>query len=72
MTYKPGDPNTEIGNAKPFWEEVPDAPPPKYTPPEQELQKPFWDEKPGPPRKPVAFAALLFILIAIGAASLWL
>jgi hypothetical protein len=71
MTYKPGDPNTEIGKAKPFWEEVPDAPPPEYTPPDPGLQKPFWDEKPRE-RKPVAMAAILFILIAIGAASLWL
>jgi hypothetical protein len=71
MTYKPGKPNDDIGRAKPFWEEVPDKAPPKYEPPKNELQKPFWDEK-TEPRKPIAFAALLFILIAIGAASLWL
>jgi hypothetical protein len=71
MTYKPGKPNTDIGEAKPFWEEVPDKKPPPYKPPENELQKPFWEDK-TKPRKPIAFAALLFIVIAIGAASLWL
>ena len=72
MTYKPGEPNTELDKAKPFWEDVPDQKPPGYKPPENELQKPFWDEKPKEPRKPITFAVLLFILISIGAASLWL
>jgi hypothetical protein len=71
MNYKPNEPNTEIGQAKPFWEEVPDRPPPKYEPPKSEIQPPFWDEK-SKPVQSMSTAFILIILIVIGAASLWL
>lgn len=70
MTYKPREPNKDIGRAKPFWEEVPDGPPPKYEAPENPLQKPFW-EKGGKPIS-LSTAMIWFILITFGAAALWL
>jgi hypothetical protein len=71
MTYKPGEPNTDLDKAKPFWEEVPDRTPPKYEPPENKIQPPFWDE-PTKRAGSISLAFILFVVIVIGAASLWL
>lgn len=73
MTYKPGDPNDDIGRAKPFWEEVPDTPPPKYDPPKNDLQPPFWDEVSRTlERRAMSTSLVLLLLIVLGALSLWL
>jgi hypothetical protein len=73
MKYKPGKPNDDLSRAKPFWEEVPDRPPPKYEPPKSDIQPPFWEHVTSTMEKrSLSTSLVLFMLILLGVMSLWL